>query len=185
MSEHITFYPQLAGAPMAWGAYHDLINNHILRHPSDWMLTDGGNGKPASFESDEPDHIQLRVEAQPGTIGDEDAAREWVEFQGETFEVVSVEPVTREGGAGFALAYGFKNPDGERLSGFVVLLNGTMIIETIFTWPGIGRLIVDAIFARDYPVVQMCVLISSSLFVFTNLVVDILYAYLDPRIRYQ
>ncbi|MBW2061702.1 MAG: ABC transporter permease [Deltaproteobacteria bacterium] len=68
---------------------------------------------------------------------------------------------------------------------FVVLLNGTMIIETIFTWPGIGRLIVDAIFARDYPVVQMCVMISSSLFVFTNLIVDILYAYLDPRIRYQ
>ncbi|MBW2053258.1 MAG: ABC transporter permease [Deltaproteobacteria bacterium] len=68
---------------------------------------------------------------------------------------------------------------------FVVLLNGTMIIETIFTWPGIGRLIVDAIFARDYPVVQMCVMISSSLFVLTNLLVDILYAYLDPRIRYQ
>jgi len=67
---------------------------------------------------------------------------------------------------------------------FVVMMNGTMIIETIFNWPGIGRLIVDAIFARDYPIVQMCVLISSSLFVFTNLFVDILYAYIDPRIRY-
>jgi len=68
---------------------------------------------------------------------------------------------------------------------FVVMLNGTMIIETIFNWPGLGRLIVDAIFARDYPVVQMCVMISSSMFVFTNLAVDILYAYIDPRIRYQ
>ena len=68
---------------------------------------------------------------------------------------------------------------------FVVMLNGTMIIETVFNWPGIGRLIVQAIFARDYPVVQMCVLIASSLFVFVNLFVDILYAYIDPRIRYQ
>ncbi|MCP4752698.1 MAG: ABC transporter permease [Proteobacteria bacterium] len=68
---------------------------------------------------------------------------------------------------------------------FVVMLNGTMIIEVVFTWPGLGRLMVDAIFARDYPVVQMCLLISSSLFVFVNLLVDILYAYIDPRIRYR
>jgi peptide/nickel transport system permease protein len=68
---------------------------------------------------------------------------------------------------------------------FVTMLGGTMIIETIFSWPGMGRLIVDAIFARDYPIVQMCVLITSTLFVFTNLLVDILYAYIDPQIRYQ
>ncbi|MBL7177028.1 MAG: ABC transporter permease [Desulfobacteraceae bacterium] len=68
---------------------------------------------------------------------------------------------------------------------FIVLINGTVITETIFTWPGVGRLIVEAIFARDYPVVQTIVLIASSLFVFTNLFVDILYAYIDPRIRYQ
>jgi peptide/nickel transport system permease protein len=68
---------------------------------------------------------------------------------------------------------------------FIVLINGTVITESIFTWPGVGRLIVEAIFARDYPVVQTIVLIASSLFVFTNLVVDILYAYIDPRIRYQ
>ncbi len=87
------------------------------------------------------------------------------------------------------LKHAFKNASAPVITlsalQFVVLLNGTMIIETIFTWPGIGRLIVDAIFARDYPVVQMCVLISSVLFVFTNLLVDILYAYIDPRIRYQ
>lgn len=67
---------------------------------------------------------------------------------------------------------------------FIVLINGTVITETIFNWPGIGRLIVEAIFARDYPVVQTILLIASSLFVFTNLLVDILYAYIDPRIRY-
>ena len=68
---------------------------------------------------------------------------------------------------------------------FIVLINGTVITESIFTWPGIGRLIVEAIFARDYPVVQTIVLIASSLFVFTNFFVDILYAYIDPRIRYD
>jgi ABC-type dipeptide/oligopeptide/nickel transport system permease component len=68
---------------------------------------------------------------------------------------------------------------------FVALMNGTMIIETVFNWPGLGRLVVESIFGRDYPVVQMCVLISSSFFVFANLIVDILYAYLDPRIRYR
>jgi peptide/nickel transport system permease protein len=68
---------------------------------------------------------------------------------------------------------------------FIVLINGTVITETIFNWPGVGRLIVQAIFARDYPVVQTILLIASSLFVFTNLFVDILYAYIDPRIRYQ
>lgn len=68
---------------------------------------------------------------------------------------------------------------------FIILLNGTVIVEMVFNWPGVGRLVVEAIFARDYPVVQMCVLIASSLFVFTNLFVDILYAYIDPRIRYS
>jgi peptide/nickel transport system permease protein len=68
---------------------------------------------------------------------------------------------------------------------FVFLLNGTVITETVFNWPGVGRLVVDAIFTRDFPVVQTCVLISSSLFIVANLLVDIAYSYLDPRIRYQ
>jgi peptide/nickel transport system permease protein len=68
---------------------------------------------------------------------------------------------------------------------FIILLNGTVIVELVFNWPGVGRLVVDSIFARDFPVVQMCVLIATSLFVFTNLFVDILYAYIDPRIRYS
>lgn len=68
---------------------------------------------------------------------------------------------------------------------FIVLLNGTVITESIFAWPGVGRLVVQAIFSRDYPVVQACVFIASALFIFTNLAVDIMYAYMDPRIRYR
>jgi len=67
----------------------------------------------------------------------------------------------------------------------IMLLNGTVVTETIFNWPGIGRLIVDSIYARDYPMVQTCALLGSALFIFTNLLVDIGYAYIDPRIRYD
>jgi ABC-type dipeptide/oligopeptide/nickel transport system permease component len=68
---------------------------------------------------------------------------------------------------------------------FVFMINGAMIIEVVFNWPGLGRLMVEAIFARDYPIIQMCLLVLSSSIVFINLLVDILYAYIDPRIRYQ
>ncbi len=64
------------------------------------------------------------------------------------------------------------------------LLGGAILTETIFAWPGIGRLVVDAIFARDYPVVQGAVLVIAVVFVVVNLVVDLSYAALDPRIRY-
>lgn len=64
------------------------------------------------------------------------------------------------------------------------LLYGAVITETIFAWPGMGRLAVDSIVARDFPVIQAVVLIGSSIYVFVNLFVDIIYAYLDPRIRY-
>jgi peptide/nickel transport system permease protein len=67
----------------------------------------------------------------------------------------------------------------------VILLSGAVITETIFSWPGMGRLMVDAVFTRDYPLVQACVLVSSTLFVATNLIVDLVYGYVDPRIRYQ
>lgn len=66
---------------------------------------------------------------------------------------------------------------------FGVLLGGAVITETIFAWPGVGRLAIDSIFARDYPVVQAVVLVTSSIFVIINLLVDVLYTYLDPRIR--
>lgn len=64
------------------------------------------------------------------------------------------------------------------------LLGGTVVIEEIFALPGMGRLVLQAIFQRDYPVVQGVVLVIALLFVITNLVVDLLYAWIDPRIRY-
>jgi len=65
------------------------------------------------------------------------------------------------------------------------LFTGSVVIETIFSWPGIGNLVMTSIFARDYPVVQLIVILVSTLFVISNLIVDIVYAYVDPRIRYQ
>lgn len=65
---------------------------------------------------------------------------------------------------------------------FGVLLGGAVITETIFAWPGVGRLAVDAIFSRDYPLVQAIVAMLATLFVVINLVMDMLYTYLDPRI---
>ncbi|HYS92804.1 MAG TPA: ABC transporter permease [Candidatus Acidoferrales bacterium] len=65
---------------------------------------------------------------------------------------------------------------------FGVLLGGAVITETIFAWPGVGRLAVDAIFSRDYPLVQAIVAMLATLFVVINLVMDMVYTYLDPRI---
>jgi peptide/nickel transport system permease protein len=65
------------------------------------------------------------------------------------------------------------------------LLGGAVIVETIFAWPGIGKLLVDSIYARDFALVQGCVLFIAVIFALSNLAVDILYAYLDPRIRYE
>jgi ABC-type dipeptide/oligopeptide/nickel transport system permease component len=65
------------------------------------------------------------------------------------------------------------------------LLGGAVVTETIFAWPGVGRLAMSAILQRDYPVVQGCVLLVAVLFVMVNLLVDLLYGWLDPRIRYE
>lgn len=66
---------------------------------------------------------------------------------------------------------------------FGALLGGAVITESIFAWPGIGRLTIQAIQAKDLPLVQACVLFLAIIFVLANLVVDVLYAYLDPRVR--
>jgi len=66
---------------------------------------------------------------------------------------------------------------------FGALLGGAVITETIFAWPGVGRLAVQAIYGRDIPLVQACVIVLATNFVFINLVVDIIYTILDPRIR--
>ena len=64
------------------------------------------------------------------------------------------------------------------------LLSGAVITESVFAWPGIGKLIVDAIFSRDFPVVQTVLILSAATFVLVNLLVDLLYTLVDPRIRY-
>lgn len=65
---------------------------------------------------------------------------------------------------------------------FGSLLGGAVLTETVFTMPGLGRLLVESVYRRDYPVIQGCVLVIALLFVLTNLVVDLLYAFLDPRV---
>ncbi|HXX38008.1 MAG TPA: ABC transporter permease [bacterium] len=65
-----------------------------------------------------------------------------------------------------------------------LLLSGAVLTETIFALPGLGRLAITSVLARDYPVVEGVVLIAAAIFVLANLLVDVLYAYLDPRIRY-
>ena len=67
---------------------------------------------------------------------------------------------------------------------FGTLLGGAVLTETVFGWPGMGQLLVDALFARDYPVVQGVVLTFSALFILVNLAVDLLYGVIDPRIHY-
>lgn len=68
---------------------------------------------------------------------------------------------------------------------FGALLEGVVVVEVIFAWPGIGRLLYDSILARDYPVIQGCVFLIAVMYVMVNLLVDISYAWLDPRIRYE
>jgi peptide/nickel transport system permease protein len=66
-----------------------------------------------------------------------------------------------------------------------ILITAAILVETVFAWPGIGRLVYESIVFRDFPVVQAVVLLTAGFVIATSLMVDILYAYLDPRIRYQ
>jgi peptide/nickel transport system permease protein len=68
---------------------------------------------------------------------------------------------------------------------FGTLLGGAILTETVFAWPGMGRLIVDSILGRDYPMIQGAILAFGLLYVLINLMVDLLYALVDPRIRYD
>lgn len=68
---------------------------------------------------------------------------------------------------------------------FGAVLTGTIITETIFAWPGVGRLLIQAINFRDYPLVQGCILFIATTYVLVNLLVDLAYGWLDPRIRYE
>ncbi|MCA3643368.1 MAG: ABC transporter permease, partial [Methylobacterium sp.] len=65
-----------------------------------------------------------------------------------------------------------------------VLLGGAVVIEQVFSLPGVGRLIIGAVLRRDYPVIQGGLLLLAFIYVFVNIIVDLLYAYVDPRVRY-
>jgi peptide/nickel transport system permease protein len=69
-------------------------------------------------------------------------------------------------------------------TGFGLLISGVVVTESVFNLPGIGRLTVDAVLARDYPVIQGVILLTSALYVGINLLIDVTYTFLDPRIRY-
>jgi len=64
------------------------------------------------------------------------------------------------------------------------LVTGAIITETVFAWPGVGRLAYEAVIFRDYPLLQAVVILKAIIVLIINLIVDILYAYVDPRIRY-
>ena len=68
--------------------------------------------------------------------------------------------------------------------GVASLISGVVVTETVFNLPGLGRLVVEAVLARDYPVIQGLILLFSFIYIFINLTVDVLYSVFDPRIRY-
>jgi peptide/nickel transport system permease protein len=65
------------------------------------------------------------------------------------------------------------------------LLGGAVIVETVFSWPGMGKVTIDAIFSRDYPLIIACTMVSGAMVILGNLLADVLYALVDPRIRYE
>ncbi len=69
-------------------------------------------------------------------------------------------------------------------TGFALLISGVVVTESVFNIPGIGRLTVDAILARDYPVIQAMILLTAGIYVLVNLIIDVSYSFFDPRIRY-
>jgi peptide/nickel transport system permease protein len=67
---------------------------------------------------------------------------------------------------------------------FALLVTGAIVTETVFAWPGVGRLVYEAVIFRDYPLLQAVILLKAVIVLSVNLAVDVLYAYLDPRVRY-
>ena len=65
------------------------------------------------------------------------------------------------------------------------LFTGAVIVETVFSWPGVGQLAVGSVQSRDFPVLQAVVIVGSAIYIAANFFVDVLYAYVDPRIRYS
>lgn len=111
-----------------------------------------------------------------------------------TLEVLRLDYITNARAKGLSepavlMRHAFKNAFGPTwtLIGLVLgnLLAGIAVIETVFTIPGLGRLLVDSIFGRDYPVIQGCLLFIAFTYVMTNLVIDLLYPFFDPRVTAQ
>jgi len=111
-----------------------------------------------------------------------------------TLEVLNLDYITHARAKGLSefkvlRRHAFKSSFGPTwtLLGLILgnLLAGVAVIETVFTIPGLGRLLVDAIFARDYPVIQGCLLFIASVYVLVNLAVDLLYPLFDPRVAAQ
>ena len=109
-----------------------------------------------------------------------------------TIEVMRLDYITHARAKGLSEStvlwrHAFRNAFGPTwtLIGLVLgnLLGGIAVVETVFTIPGLGRLLVDAIFARDYPVIQGCLLLVALVYVIVNLVVDLCYPIFDPRVR--
>lgn len=108
-----------------------------------------------------------------------------------TLEVLRLDYITHARAKGLSeravlVHHAFRNSFGPTwtLIGLVLgnLLGGVAVVETVFTIPGLGRLLVDAIFARDYPVIQGCLLLVAVIYVVTNLVIDLCYPIFDPRV---
>jgi len=108
-----------------------------------------------------------------------------------TLEVLRLDYITHARAKGLSEGvilwrHTFKNAFGPTLTllGLILgnLLSGIAVIETVFTIPGLGRLMVDAIFARDYPVIQGCMLFIAFIYVVVNLLIDMLYSYFDPKV---
>lgn len=108
-----------------------------------------------------------------------------------TLEVLRLDYITHARAKGLSestvlIHHAFKNSFGPTwtLIGLVLgnLLGGVAVVETVFTIPGLGRLLVDAIFARDYPIIQGCLLFVAFIYVITNLVIDLCYPLFDPRV---
>jgi ABC-type dipeptide/oligopeptide/nickel transport system permease component len=92
-------------------------------------------------------------------------------------------------GYSVTLRHAFRNASMPIITGMILgipsLLTGALLIEMIFNWPGIGRLMIEAVWTRDYPLVQCAALLGSGLFLICSILVDIAYVYIDPRIRYR
>jgi peptide/nickel transport system permease protein len=74
--------------------------------------------------------------------------------------------------------------DDRSRGGLALLISGVVVTESVFAIPGLGRLTVDAILRRDYPIIQGVILVFSAAYVVVNLLIDVCYTFLDPRIRY-